>query len=44
MQLETGQIQIGYGLGRVEPGEDIAQLRRMLGRYTARVVVFVKTF
>ncbi len=42
MQTETQQIHISDGLGRIEPGENIAQLNNVLGQHAARVIVFVK--
>ena len=44
MQVKTGHIHIGDGLGRTEPRENIAQLNDVFSDHTPRVIVFVKAF
>jgi hypothetical protein len=43
MHPKAGQIHIGCARGRVEPGENIAQLNGVLGNHAARVVVRMKS-
>src|SRR5947208_1889250 len=44
MQLKTGHIHVGHGLGRVEPCENIAQLDSVFSHDATRVVFFMETF
>jgi hypothetical protein len=44
MQPETGHIHVGYGAGRIEPRQNIAELSDVFGKYTARIVVCMQTF
>ncbi len=44
MQPETGHIHIGHDAGRIQPRENIAELRDVFGKNAARVVVFMKAF
>ena len=42
MKPEPRHIQIRDRVSGFQPGEDVAQLHRMLGCYAARIVVLVK--
>ena len=42
MQFEARHIHMGYGLNRVKPSKNIAELLRVFGQNAARVVLFME--